>query len=151
FNIRIGARDTKTFAAGTVDKSRLDDRGGLAHQAQHVDAVAVVEALAPRRLDGPIHLAGNAVEEFLNARGRRVRFRAQVQVQGMPLVEVTEPRFARAAGKERQDDRREQGRKILLKQRAAKTGGWRRSRVRIHSTTSSERSRTVSGISSPRS
>ncbi len=113
FNIGIGARDTKTFAAGAVDKSRLDDRGGLAHQAQHVDPVAVIEALAPRRLDGPIHLAGNAVEEFLNARGRRVRFRAQVQVQRMPLGEVTEPRFAPAAGKKRQDDRCEQGGKIL--------------------------------------
>jgi hypothetical protein len=32
--------------------------------------VALVQALAPRRLDGPIHLAGNAVEELLNARGR---------------------------------------------------------------------------------
>ena len=97
FDIGICARYAKPLTARAVDKHRLDDRGGLAHQSKHVDAVAVVETLAPRGLDRPIHLAGNPVEELLNARGCRVRFRAKVQVQRMPLVEVAEPRFARAA------------------------------------------------------
>jgi hypothetical protein len=120
-DIGIGARYAQTLTAGAIDQSRLDDRRGLAHQPQHVDAVAFVEALAPRRLDGPIHLARNPVQKPLNARARRARFRAQVQVERTPLVEVTEPGFARAAGDEWQDDRREEGRKILLKQRSAKT------------------------------
>src|SRR5208337_1315234 len=151
FDVGIGARHAKALMAVAVDKNRLDDRRRLAHQAKHVDAVAVVEALAPGRLDGPVHLSGNAGEKLLNPRGRRGCLRTQALVQRMTLVEVTEPRFARAAREQRQGDRREQRRKVFLKQRSAKTGGRRRSRSPAHSITSSERSRTVSGISSPRS
>ena len=51
----------------------------------------------------------------LNARGRRLGFRAQAQVERMPLVEVAEPGLACAAGEQRHDNGREEDRKILLK------------------------------------
>ena len=62
FNIRLGARHAQTLNALTIYKDHLSNCGRLPHQAQDVDAVALVEALAPWRLHGPIHLTGNPVE-----------------------------------------------------------------------------------------
>jgi len=47
-DIGIGARYAQTLTAGAVDQSRLDDRRGLAHQPQHVDAVACQSASKSR-------------------------------------------------------------------------------------------------------
>ena len=76
FDVRVSLRHAQTLYALAINKNRLGDRGRLAHQSQDVDAVALIEALAPRHLHGPIHLAWNPVEEPLNARGCRVSFGA---------------------------------------------------------------------------
>src|SRR5277367_4810965 len=73
-DIPAGARDAQALDALAVDESRLGDRRLLPHQALTVETMALVDALGPRRLHGPVQLARNAVEKALNTCGRRVRF-----------------------------------------------------------------------------
>ena len=88
-----------------VDVNRLGDRRRLPNQARNVETMALVDALGPRRLHGPVQLARNAVEKPLNPCGRRVRFAAQANAQSVALISMAEPGLLAAAGEQRNDDR----------------------------------------------
>ncbi len=117
--------------AFSVDEHDLEDRGHLTHQPQHVEAVPLVHAVAPRQLHRPLQLVGDVVKETLDLPRRRARFGVEPLAQHLALVAISKPRLARAIGEQRHDNGDEQRREILLEQQLP--GPARRRRIgRLH-------------------
>ena len=144
-DVGIDPGDMQSFAAAAIDQHDIDNARRLAHQSQHVEAMLLVGALAPRQLHGPAQLVGDVIEKALDLAGRRLRLGAQALAQHDALIAVSEPRLADPVGQQRYDDGNEQRREIFLDQRSPRPVRGRSVR-HTHSTTSSARTRIASGI-----
>ena len=93
---RIGPdpRDRQTLDPAAVDQGELGNRRHLAEQPQRIDAVILHAGIGPGGLDGPLHLASDAVEEPLDRRRRGRCLDQEPRVEHGALILVAEPGFA---------------------------------------------------------
>ena len=102
-----------------------------------------VKKLKGLGLDVVVEAGAGAASHFADkdyaAAGAEIGTQAQAQIS--PLIAVTEPGFASAASKQRNDDGGEEDNKILSGQRPAHLGAGKRRAVWLHPITSSARTK----------